>query len=88
MPKNRQCSFCGNPIEPGTGKVYIKNNGQVLNFCTNKCKKNLLKLGKKARETEWTQKHAQEKAIRTYTKKETKGDEEGEEKKKILKKKD
>lgn len=86
MVEKRNCTFCGNPIEPGTGKVHIKNDGQSFYFCSNKCKKNLLKLGRKERETKWTQKHAQEKAIKTYKKKDKEEDKKG--KKKIIKKKE
>ena len=39
-----KCSFCGNEIEPGTGKLYAKKDGTVFNFCKNKCQKNMLKL--------------------------------------------
>ncbi len=84
MPESRECTFCGNPIEPGTGTLNIKNSGQVFHFCNSKCKKNMMELGRKARETRWTKRHAQDKAIRTYTK----GEDEEEGKKKILKKED
>ncbi len=80
MVETKECSFCGNKIEPGTGKMYIKNDGQVLTFCGSKCEKNMMELDRKARETRWTQKHMQEKALRTYTK-------EGDEEKKVIKKK-
>ena len=44
MVKTWVCSFCGDKIEPGTGKMYIKTDGTVFHFCTNKCQKNMLKL--------------------------------------------
>ncbi len=68
MPERRECSFCGDPIEPGTGKQHIMNTGKVFHFCSNKCKKNLLNLGRKAVETRWTKRYSQEKAIETYKK--------------------
>lgn len=71
MPERRECSFCGEAIEPGTGKLHIKNTGKVLHFCSNKCRKNLLKLDRKPRDTRWTQRYAQDKAIETYQKKDT-----------------
>ena len=40
MVEMRKCSFCGSEIEPGTGKIYAKKDGTVLNFCKNKCQKN------------------------------------------------
>ena len=52
-----RCSFCKNIIEKGTGKIYVKLDGKILYFCSNKCEKNLLKLGRKPRTTEWTQEY-------------------------------
>lgn len=52
-----RCSFCKNIIEKGTGKIYVKLDGKMLHFCSNKCEKNLLKLGRKPRTTEWTQEY-------------------------------
>lgn len=48
------CSFCGSEIKKASGKVYIKDNGQVLNFCSGKCEKNMLKLKRDARKFKWT----------------------------------
>ena len=64
MAEKRTCSFCGTDIEPGTGKMFIKKDGTVLNFCTNKCYKNMIQLKRVARTTEWTEKAAIEKAAR------------------------
>ena len=61
---SRVCSFCGAPIEPGTGKMFVKKDGTVLNFCTNKCYKNMIELKRVPRTTEWTDKAKSEKAIR------------------------
>lgn len=55
MPARRSCSFCGNEIEPGTGKMFIKKDGTVFLFCSSKCHANLLKLGRVPRWTPWTQ---------------------------------
>ncbi|MFP3871288.1 MAG: 50S ribosomal protein L24e [Candidatus Natronoplasma sp.] len=86
MPEKRECTFCGNPIEPGTGTLHIRNNGHIYHFCNSKCKRNMLELDRTARETRWTKRHAQEKAIKTYRKKDKEEEESG--KKKILRKKD
>ncbi len=48
------CSFCGTSIEQGTGKMYVKKDGKVLYFCSSKCEKNLLALGRKPRNITWT----------------------------------
>lgn len=48
------CDFCGEPIAPGTGKMFIKKDGVTLRFCSSKCEKNHLKKKYKARQTPWT----------------------------------
>jgi large subunit ribosomal protein L24e len=55
MPIRRSCSFCGNEIEPGTGKMFIRKDGTVFLFCSHKCQANMLKLGRVPRWTPWTQ---------------------------------
>ena len=64
MAEIRKCSFCYREIEPGTGKMFVKKDGTVLHFCTNKCYKNMIELKRVARTTEWTEKAAKEKAAR------------------------
>ncbi len=49
-----KCSFCGYDIELGTGKLYVELDGKVLYFCSNKCEKNMLKLGRNPRYIKWT----------------------------------
>ncbi len=49
-----KCSFCGENIEKGTGKMYVKKDGKILFFCSTKCEKNMLKLGRIPRVTRWT----------------------------------
>jgi len=49
-----KCSFCKSVIEQGTGTMYVKKDGTILNFCTMKCEKNLLKLGRVPRFIKWT----------------------------------
>jgi len=55
MPARRSCSFCGNEIEPGTGKMFIRKDGTVFLFCSHKCQANMLRLGRVPRWTPWTQ---------------------------------
>ena len=64
MAEKRICSFCGAEIEPGTGKMFIKKDGTVLNFCTNKCYKNMIELKRVPRTTAWTAKFKSEKEAR------------------------
>jgi large subunit ribosomal protein L24e len=49
-----KCSFCGYDILPGTGMLYVKNDGKQLHFCAKKCEKSVLKMGRKARNIAWT----------------------------------
>lgn len=64
MAEIRKCSFCYREIEPGTGKMFVKKDGTVLNFCTNKCYKNMIELKRVSRTTQWTDKAISEKKIR------------------------
>ncbi len=59
MVENRLCSFCGEAIEPGTGKMFVRKDGTVFNFCSNKCKKNNIHLGRVNRRTRWTTRYAE-----------------------------
>ncbi|MFH1590832.1 MAG: 50S ribosomal protein L24e [archaeon] len=70
-----KCTFCGVVIEPGTGKLFIKKDGKTHNFCSNKCQKNLLGLGRKARETTWTAEHAKVKEVAEHARKSVKKEE-------------
>ncbi|MBI5061321.1 MAG: 50S ribosomal protein L24e [Candidatus Aenigmarchaeota archaeon] len=52
MPK---CSFCNTNVEKGTGKVIIEKTGSMRWFCSSKCEKNMIKLGRDPRDVKWTQ---------------------------------
>nr|WP_247417836.1 50S ribosomal protein L24e [Halomarina salina] len=54
MPSNRTCDYTGEEIEPGTGVMYVKNDGTVLHFVNSKAEKNYL-MGREARDLEWTE---------------------------------
>ncbi|MBI4392601.1 MAG: 50S ribosomal protein L24e [Euryarchaeota archaeon] len=54
MVEKRDCSFCGNPIEPGTGKLFVRRDGNKYHFCSDKCSRNLLKLKRVPRRIKWT----------------------------------
>ncbi len=64
MVERRVCTFCGSEIEPGTGRMYVKKDGVVYNFCTSKCFKNMVVLRRVPRRTTWTRYFEREKAIR------------------------
>ena len=48
------CSFCDGSILKGTGLIYVKKDGTIFNFCSSKCKKNNLDLGREGRRQKWT----------------------------------
>ena len=56
-----KCNFCDKKIEQGTGKMFIKKEGKILWFCSNKCEKNMLKLKRKPVNIRWTGHHHNEK---------------------------
>lgn len=67
MPVSRTCTFCGNDIEPGTGKMYVRRDGSVHFFCSSKCQKNQLDMGRVGRKVRWTRRYvraAQQRAPR------------------------
>jgi large subunit ribosomal protein L24e len=59
-----ECSFCGRNIEKGTETIFVTNKGKAMYFCSRKCEKNILKLGRKARKVKWTEEYRSEKSIR------------------------
>lgn len=46
------CSFCGNDLEKGSGKMSVKSDGSIMYFCSCKCEKNSLIRDKK--KVKWT----------------------------------
>ena len=51
MPK---CSFCGKNIPEGRGRMFVRISGQVLNFCSSKCKNNW-KMRREGKKLKWTE---------------------------------
>ncbi len=48
-----KCSFCGNSLPEGSGKMFARNDGKVFYFCNSKCEKNF-KMGREGKERKWT----------------------------------
>jgi len=48
-----KCSFCKDEIEPGTGKMFARNDGKIFYFCSSKCEKNMLKLKRDSLRVKW-----------------------------------
>ncbi len=62
MVVKRQCSFCADEIEPGTGMMFVKRDGTVYNFCSSSCRKQQLHLGRAGHRRMWTRAHPQKTA--------------------------
>lgn len=69
MVEKRTCSFCGGAIEPGTGKMYVRKDGTIYFFCSRKCEKNMIGLGRIPMYVRWVQ--AKKKEVKSAKK--TKG---------------
>ncbi|MEF8813949.1 MAG: 50S ribosomal protein L24e [Halovenus sp.] len=52
MVEKRTCDYTGEEIEPGTGKMFVKNDGTILWFVDSKAEKNYF-MGREARDLEW-----------------------------------
>ena len=63
MVVKRQCSFCANEIEPGTGTMFVKRDGTVYHFCSSSCRKQQLNLGRVGHRHKWTRAHAMKRAV-------------------------
>jgi len=47
------CSFCGEEVPQGKGKIYITSDGKRYPYCSSKCEKNHRKLERDPKKTEW-----------------------------------
>jgi large subunit ribosomal protein L24e len=47
-----KCSFCNKTIQRGTGKMFVKNTGEILYFCSSKCEKNY-QMGRESKKLKW-----------------------------------
>ncbi|MEK6869507.1 MAG: 50S ribosomal protein L24e [Nanoarchaeota archaeon] len=52
-----KCTFCGENMAPGTGKIFVQKDAKILYFCSSKCEKNMLKLKRKPITTRWSKRH-------------------------------
>ncbi len=52
----KQCNFCDRPVAKGSGTMYVKNDSNIMWFCSSKCKKNMLELKRDPRKFKWTKK--------------------------------
>lgn len=54
MAERRNCNFCGNSIEPGTGRMYVRVDGTVFYFDRHKCFANFVGLKRIPQDTKWS----------------------------------
>jgi len=47
-----KCFYCSRQIEPGRGIMVISVAGNILNFCSSKCRKNW-KMGRESINLKW-----------------------------------
>ena len=49
------CTFCKQNFTL-KGKMYVQKTGKILRFCSLKCEKNMIKLGREPRYVKWVSK--------------------------------
>ncbi|MDI9620099.1 MAG: 50S ribosomal protein L24e [Candidatus Nezhaarchaeota archaeon] len=54
MLRALNCTFCGRSIPSGTGVMYVKRDGNILYFCSSKCRKSMLYLRRNPAKSKWT----------------------------------
>jgi len=57
-----KCSMCKTSMQRGTGKMYVRNDGRLLYFCSSKCQKNW-KMGRGEKGLKWAQAAGAEKKM-------------------------
>lgn len=50
-----KCVFCGKEEDSFKGVHFITNEGSVNFYCSSKCRKNAMKLGRDKRKVKWTE---------------------------------
>ena len=50
-----KCVFCGREEYPHIGLHLIQNDGNIVYYCSSKCRKNALKLKRDRIKTRWTE---------------------------------
>ncbi|MCS7110904.1 MAG: 50S ribosomal protein L24e [Ignisphaera sp.] len=53
MVSKRTCDYCGSSVEPGSGVMFVRNDGTIIWFCSSKCLKNF-RLRRDPKKQPWT----------------------------------
>lgn len=53
------CTFCKETFT-GKGTIYVLKTGKMYKFCSSKCRKNMLNLGREPRNIDWVRKKKKE----------------------------
>ncbi|VVB74604.1 50S ribosomal protein L24e [Candidatus Tiddalikarchaeum anstoanum] len=51
-----KCIFCSKLVEKGKGLMFVRKDGKVLEFCSKKCERNMLNLGRNQNNMKWSKK--------------------------------
>ncbi len=62
-----KCSFCGEEMPKGTGKIIARKDNSVFYVCSKKCEKNLFKLNRSPTRVKWTEAYRKAKVARLAT---------------------
>ena len=49
-----KCTFCGREYAFNRGVTLITNTGSLIHFCSSKCRKNSVKLGRVSHKQKWS----------------------------------
>ncbi len=60
MPR---CTFCKKTFEAPYGLIVFLNDGGFINFCSSKCRRNMLNLGRDNKKVNWTRQRKGDKAV-------------------------
>jgi len=55
-----KCTFCGDAIPEGTGKMFVKTDGRIFHYHNQKCQKNHA-MKREGVKTRWTAAYAKKK---------------------------
>ncbi len=58
-----KCSYCSKEIEKGTGLMYIRKNGALRYYCTNRCYKLNIVYNRKLSNKEFKKRSMQNPAV-------------------------